>query len=461
MVIGPVRRNNFNSGASRGKIYALVALTVLVCTALSVKWNVSAFQLRLATAGVPNEVETVVRGLDSADEAMLAVDVKPGSETYYTLDSVRKALVVAVQTANEQLQLALTTEHPNSDTTSITVRGVMIYLPPNIPKFEREVKAMYLSVAWMRTKQPEHVKTDFIIFTPEYNFAFPESIGCSSIPRSSRDQPEQCVVLPHVPLTKRTNDSEPLNDYGNYIDSMLILAEFQHTNQYDFLMRSDSDTFLAPGFAEWNLPPGVTIATGRGGYGSNNANAHLKWIATNPLGLSDSGLLGIGSTWYGQSAVMVAASRLTIEVMRWLDSQEFSEFEKKHSGVEGWPHWHWPVILLYGGHIAINQIPASKIIAHTEGVMELDYSSANTVTMPAAVKHIHCWHTDSFFSKFKFESGLYKGVDLNEYKTMESAAAYAGMIAISSDRMPASELRDLINNKAAILNQEWVRLTMG
>jgi hypothetical protein len=42
--------------------------------------------------------------------------------------------------------------------------------------------------------------------------------------------------------------------------------------------------------------------------------------------------------------------------MRWLDTQEFSKFEKCCSGTEGWPNWHWPVLLLYGGHIALNQV---------------------------------------------------------------------------------------------------------
>jgi hypothetical protein len=42
--------------------------------------------------------------------------------------------------------------------------------------------------------------------------------------------------------------------------------------------------------------------------------------------------------------------------MRWLDTQEFSEYEKCCAGTESWPNWHWPVMLLYGGHIALNQV---------------------------------------------------------------------------------------------------------
>jgi hypothetical protein len=442
---------------NRFRIYLLVVMIIIICTVLTVKWNLSAFQVQLAQGALGNHgPETALRG--STDD-MVTADIKKGSRTFFSLDNVRKSFVDSVQAANAELQTALNKSGATRASGTI-VRGVMIYLPPNIGKFEREVKAMYLSIAVMRSKQPAHMKTDFIVFTPIENFGFPESIGCSREPRDSHDEDEKCVVLPHVPLVKRGNISEPLVDYGNYIDSMLILAEFQFGDQYDYLMRSDSDTFLTPGFADWSLPDDVAIATGKGGYGSTNANNHLKWIATNPLGLKDSGVLGIGSTWFGRAAVMVGASKLTIEIMRWLDSQEFSEYEKKHSGVDGWPNWHWPVILLYGGHIAINQIPSSKIITHKEGVMELDYSSAHVDPIPASVKHIHCWHTDAFFSKFKFEMGVYKGVDLTEHKEMTTAASYAGLVAISSDRLSVSELRDLISDKQAMKEQKWMRLTL-
>ena len=51
------------------------------------------------------------------------------------------------------------------------------------------------------------------------------------------------------------------------------------------------------------------MAVGRGGYGSKNANVHLKWIAEKEFLLIDSGLKNLGSTWYGQAEVMVATAR--------------------------------------------------------------------------------------------------------------------------------------------------------
>ena len=61
------------------------------------------------------------------------------------------------------------------------------------------------------------------------------------------------------------------------------------------------------GFSSWI--PEKPMAVGRGGYGSKNANGHLKWIAEQEFELIDSGLKDLGSTWYGRSEVMVATAR--------------------------------------------------------------------------------------------------------------------------------------------------------
>ncbi len=42
--------------------------------------------------------------------------------------------------------------------------------------------------------------------------------------------------------------------------------------------------------------------------------------------------------------------------MRWMETQEFNEFERCCNGILGWPHWHHAVLLLYGGHVALNHV---------------------------------------------------------------------------------------------------------
>lgn len=40
---------------------------------------------------------------------------------------------------------------------------------------------------------------------------------------------------------------DSLISYARYVNSMLILAEFQFADRYDFILRSDLDCFIAPG----------------------------------------------------------------------------------------------------------------------------------------------------------------------------------------------------------------------
>ena len=114
--------------------------------------------------------------------------------------------------------------------------------------------------------------------------------------------------------------SDPLLSYQRYVDVMLSLAEYQGF-QYHAIIHSDLDTFLMPGFASWTQPNPSILIVGHGGYGSENANYHLKFVSKE-LGLNiTKGLNGLGSTWFGESKLMAATARLTIEVMRWLNTQ--------------------------------------------------------------------------------------------------------------------------------------------
>ena len=64
-----------------------------------------------------------------------------------------------------------------SSNTNVT-RAVLAYLPPNMDNYVKEFRALYLSIAVMRTSQPENIKTDFIIFTPKESMGVPLSLGC-------------------------------------------------------------------------------------------------------------------------------------------------------------------------------------------------------------------------------------------------------------------------------------------
>ena len=257
----------------------------------------------------------------------------------------------------------------------------------------------------------------------------------------------------------KTGDADPpLVQYANYIDSMLVLAEFATDTAYEFLLRSDLDTFVTPGFSDWILQDDVAIATGKGGYVCENVNRHLSWTMTNKLRLTDGGLLGLVSTWYGRSRVMIASAKLTIAAMTWLHTQEFNEYEQFHSGTDSWPFWHWPVLLLYGGHIALNQIPVTRFAKSSNGEFEVDYGTGSDSLMGNTTKHLHCFQGREVFSKLSFHDGFYANLDITQYTAMDTSQSYYTVLAVSSARLSITEISAYVADKAAMERCDRKRL---
>jgi len=337
-------------------------------------------------------------------------------------------------------------------------RGIAIYFPFPEDQQERELKGLLLSVAWMRTLQPASIKTDLLVFAPPRAFAFAESIGCSSQTRTSFADPERCVIIEHIPLSERPGANDPLLSYKRFLDSILMVAEYKDYGSYDVLMKSDMDTFVTPAFADWRLPEGKLIAIGLGGYGHVNANSRLSYIMKTTFGLADEGKHNIGTTWYGAPAVLVAAAQLSVASMRWLDRMEFTEYERITVTAHAWPYWHWPVLTMYGGHIAINQVREDKVVYQQENVMEMDYSADAPGVLRPSVKHLHCWHSESFFSKFAFATGKYDSLDLTQHDNMSTPPAYAAVIALSAVRMDLSDFKTITSDAVKMKNGDWKRL---
>jgi hypothetical protein len=387
--------------------------------------------------------------------------VELGSGAYYAHETIRSELKSEIKAAKAELDKALS-KVPASAPSEVT-RGIIAYLPPGLPHFVTELKWLFLSIGYMRTSQPENFKTDLILFTgPEAVESVASEFKCRTSVRSTFKVPEGCIVLPHVKLMDRPVPAgkapPPLREYAAYVDSMQVLADFEHTSKYTYLLRTDLDCFITPGFSDWVLPDGVAIAVGKGGYGHENSNRHLSWLMTKKLGLEDGGMQNLGSTWMGYSDVMKAVARLTLATMNWLHTQEFSEYEKKGAGVDSWPYWHWPVILLYGGHIALNQMHRDQLILSGPSTVGLDEMTTNPVALDKKIKHLHIFHGDNMFSKFKAHAGKYKNVSLIEYLEMDSPRSYATVLGISSMRLSKSEVVEYANDKDAMKNKDWIRI---
>jgi len=113
------------------------------------------------------------------------------------------------------------------------------------------------------------------------------------------------------------------------------------------------------------------------------------------FGLSHHGLTNIGSTWYGLTDLVRRASALSEMLCRYLLNGPF------RTDRGAWPGWYKGVASMYAGEIAINHLAPDA-----ERTRLLDAWSTGQ-TSPSDVVHIHCWHTDTPFSKHWFMSRRY------------------------------------------------------
>ena len=181
---------------------------------------------------------------------------------------------------------------------------------------------------------------------------------------------------------------------------------------------------------------------------------HMSWIMRT-LGLTDAKIKGLGSTWYGPLKIVKRVSKLSVELMRWLYTQEYTEFDRKCP--DCWPEWFWVVTAMYSGHMALHQVGPEKLFFDKIDQVLFDGYSTGTEALTPALKHIHCWFTDDFYSKLAHQAGKYKDKDITEHMHMTTREAYAGVLALSAERLTESEFKAMIYDKEAIRAKKWVR----
>jgi hypothetical protein len=165
---------------------------------------------------------------------------------------------------------------------------------------------------------------------------------------------------------------------------------------YDFVLRTDCDTFVTPAFARWRP---TQFHCGLGAYAQLPFTRQklADWSAK--LGVRHRGLHNLGASWYGPTAEVRRASVLAARLTRQLYDEAFED----RTTTKGWPKWHYGVALLYGQELAINAL--------------VDVRPTELMDMPAHTSHsinsvvlVHSFHTSEMFSKFAFATHRYKHV---------------------------------------------------
>ena len=318
------------------------------------------------------------------------------------------------------------------------IRAAVVYFPTEANKIDHIMPELrWFIESWRKMQEYEDgsARTDVVIVAvrdlPEFS-----DLGCTSTLRSSIHEPGRCIVLSqYVPLSKR---DKVFKDYafGDSIDAFHFAKQQGGLEFYNWLLRTDLDTFLTPAFATWKP---TTLIVGEGGYcfdGQLTCPRLHRIAQTMQLAPKKPPVDNIGSTWYGPSDVILNCTSLTMDAMRYIHQYEFTKFERS-SQVAGlaknWPEWHYGVLLLYAGQVAINSCGQSIGFERRPDMLDFPTTSNESVFEHA---HLHTWQNDELFSKFVFKEGGYDNYhpDYDDRRLLSSCHTYALSLALKSKK---------------------------
>ncbi|RHY17482.1 hypothetical protein DYB32_010512, partial [Aphanomyces invadans] len=205
------------------------------------------------------------------------------------------------------------------------------------------------------------------------------------------------------------------------------------TAPYDWILRTDIDTFFTPAFAKWK-PLKFTVGS-VGGYCFDGFDTcdRLAGIAKK-LDLKVSPVEDIGSTWYGPRDMIQACGQLSMKVINHLHLHEFNETEKDYEYALvkfiGWPRWHYGVLTMYSGHLAIPNCTIATGFDKRDDLLDFPTSSNESVQRHP---HVHAQQNLFYFSKVDFQEGNYDNMRLEDLDVAK-VNDYATYMALKSHR---------------------------
>ena len=185
-----------------------------------------------------------------------------------------------------------------------------------------------------------------------------------------------------------------LNSYGMFEDD----ANLAIVNKYDFLFKTDCDTFLTKHFVDFN-PWKDKVYCGIGLYANSldfgdAIRAKLR-IISKTLGLQNHGHSHIGASLIAKTDILINISKYQVLITNYLLKNMFKD------GDGAWPSWYKGVAALYAHDIAINHIVSPLQL--NQGSIDV-WCTLNNIT--SLDLHIHAWHvSDDVFNKKKWHNG--------------------------------------------------------
>lgn len=304
---------------------------------------------------------------------------------------------------------------------SSVVRAAVMYFPMNTPwntHFIHQARWFLRSWQEMSKYQDANIRTDvlFVVTSKSVTQVAQalERWNCVTTIRTNRQEPSACRLIgDYIPMEERQEDVLHTYRFANSIECILHLGKMNAVSCYDKLLRTDMDVFLTPKFATWIIPNDddrFIVGVGAFCFPQYDTCNRLHRIA-DEMGLSPPKgtevVDSVGSTWYGDPRTMLECAKLSTDVMRYMFRNHFTEQERM-PGNKGWPHWHFGVLSMYAGNIAINHCALQNGFERRPDMIDFHSSSEESVFEHA---HVHTWHERRPFSKFVFEEGGYKDVE--------------------------------------------------
>lgn len=279
-------------------------------------------------------------------------------------------------------------------------RAIVVFVEDN-EHLLLQLGCLYTSLKYIQAHD-----TDLVVFGPK---------------EALNKVPNDCIKV------EKEIDSDP-REFLTYrfINSIscLIGEKADFLNEYDYILRTDADTFLTPA---WNSFYPNFYTVGKGGYVNDDITRnHIQRIASH-FNLRHQGLYNLGSSHYGNAELVREVCKLATHLTAYILTEEFTEEDEG-----SWPSWYRGVTTMYACEIATNHL-VDKI---TIDKNKLDFGSTSSNKIDDH-PHIHCWHTDKMFSKFQFTAGKYNHLDTKRLD-ISKVKDYCLYIALNSKEFVAN-----------------------
>ena len=227
---------------------------------------------------------------------------------------------------------------------------------------------------------------------------------------------KKIIVVPGLPYAEE-NDEWSGYGYINSIANLCDPAVLEICRKYEFILKTDCDTFVTPALAEFK-PTGLCFGFGAYAYEEEVrrklSECSARW------GFPHSGLHNIGASLLGPTEFVSNFILAQLDYCQKLLHEEFRIYQ----GV--WPGWCKNVLTMYAGELALRRTYPQQC---SLGLLDhLPYSSR---LLGSDVLHIHAWHTDQYWSKHQFRAGKYDHMAQNEIDR-NTLGGYCHWLAVSS-----------------------------